>query len=297
MLINSANLATLFVSLQASFNVGLTVDQTYWEHIATEMPSSTSSNLYTDLSEFPNLREWLGDRQVKGLSAKGYEIVNKPYEATIGISKDKIEDDQYGIYSKKVEMMGNAAARHPDQLVYGLLPNGFTSVGFDQQNFFDTDHPVGNEETGVASVSNMQAGASSPWFLIDDSRPIKPMIFQKRKAYKLSSMTKDDDESVFMRNEFRYGIDARVAAGFAIWQLAFGSKAVLDEANFDAAMNALGGFKSDQGNPLGVMPTKLIVGTSNRAAAKKLIENVRKANGEDNHNYKAVEVVVVPWLD
>jgi len=296
MLINASNLATLFVSLQASFNIGLGVDQTFWQHIATEMPSSTSSNLYTDLSEFPDLREWLGDRQVKGLSAKGYEIVNKKYEATVGVPRDKLEDDQYGIYGKKFETMGNSAARHPDQLVYGLLPNGFTSVGFDNQNFFDTDHPVGNEETGISSVSNMQAGASAPWFLIDDSRPIKPMIFQKRKDYKLTSMTREDSDNVFMRDEYLYGVDARVAAGFAIWQLSFASKATLDEANFDAAMDAMGGFKSDNGNPLGVTPKKLIVGTSNRAAAKKLINNMRKANGEDNHNYQAVEVVVVPWL-
>ncbi|WDE07287.1 Mu-like prophage major head subunit gpT family protein [Thalassomonas viridans] len=296
MIINSANLSSLFVSLQASFNIGLTVKETFWQHIATEMPSTTSENIYHELGEFPDLREWLGDRHIKRLSAKGYSIVNKKFEATIGIAKDKLEDDQYQIFSKRFEMMGHAVATHPDKLVYGLLPEGFNSPGFDGQNFFDTDHPVGDEETGIQSVSNMQAGSGAPWFLIDDTRPIKPMIWQKRKDYKLTAMTKDDDESVFMRDEFRYGVDARVNTGFAIWQLAFGSKADLTITNFDAAMTQMGSLKSDQGRPLGVMPNKLICGISNRAAAKKVVDNARLANGEDNHNYKAVEVVVVPWL-
>ncbi|WP_085299256.1 Mu-like prophage major head subunit gpT family protein [Cognaticolwellia mytili] len=297
MIVDSANLASLFVSLQASFNVGLTIKETFWQHIATEMPSTTSENIYHELGEFPDLREWLGDRHVKRLSAKGYRVVNKKFEATIGIAKDKLEDDQYQIFGKRFEMMGNSVAVHPDQLVYGLLPQGFASEGFDGQNFFDTDHPVGNEENEIKSVSNMQDGAGNPWFLIDDSRPIKPMIFQKRKDYSLKSMTKDDDENVFMRDEFLYGVDARVNSAFAIWQLAYASKAALTHDNLDAGIASMGALKSDAGRPLGVMPKKLICGTSNRAAAKKVIDNMRLANGEDNHNYKALEVVVVPWLD
>jgi len=56
-------------------------------------------------------------------------------------------------------------------------------------------------------------------------------------------------------------------------------------------------FKSDKGRPLGIKPSLLVVGPSNRAAARALIETERKADGGDNPNYKAVELLVVPWLE
>lgn len=296
MIINQAGLEALFTAIKTAFNKGLKNAETYWEKIATPVPSSTRENKYTWLGEFPRLRKWIGDRQVKNLAAHDYSIKNEPYEGTIGVPRDDIEDDTYGVFAPLYEEMGYAAATHPDELVFELLPKGFTSLCFDGQNYFDTDHPVGNEETGITSVSNMQAGAGAPWYLMDTNRPIKPIIFQKRKDYKLQAMTKDEDESVFMRKEYRYGVDARVNAGFALWQLAFGSKADLTTDNFDAALAAMMGFKSDEGRPLGVNPNILVTGPANRAKAKKVIEKARLANGEDNHNYKAVEVLVVPWL-
>ncbi|NMS01744.1 hypothetical protein HKB36_01680, partial [Vibrio parahaemolyticus] len=80
------------------------------------------------------------------------------------------------------------------------------------------------------------------------------------------------------------------------WQQAFASKADLTDANFDTAMETMMGFKSDKGRPLGIMPNLLIVGPSNRSAAKKVVEAENKAQGESNTNFKAVEVLVVPCL-
>ena len=42
-----------------------------------------------------------------------------------------------------------------------------------------------------------------PWFLLDTSRALKPIIFQDRKSPELIAMTKIDDEAVFTRKEFR----------------------------------------------------------------------------------------------
>ena len=78
--------------------------------------------------------------------------------------------------------------------------------------------------SAMGVVSNVQAGAGNPWFLLDLRRPLKPLILQKRRGYEFKSMTKMDDENVFMRDEYRYGIDARLNVGFAFWQQAFGSK-------------------------------------------------------------------------
>jgi len=67
--------------------------------------------------------------------------------------------------------------------------------------------------------------ASHPtyWFLLDVSKPIKPLIFQQRKAPNFVQLTSETDENVFMRKTFLYGVDTRDNAGYALWQLAYGS--------------------------------------------------------------------------
>ena len=47
-------------------------------------------------------------------------------------------------------------ALHPDELVYGLLANGFTEKCYDGKAFFATDHPVGKDKAsnkGTAKLS------------------------------------------------------------------------------------------------------------------------------------------------
>ncbi len=291
MIINRANLNALYVAFLAAFNEGFRSVQPQWSQVATEVPSSTSKNDYAWLGQFPKLREWVGDRHVKSMSAHAYSITNKSFESTVTVPRDDIDDDQYGVFKPLMQEMGHAAATHPDELVYGLLAAGFDTLCYDGQYFFDSDHPVGD-----GSVSNMQSGTNAPWFLIDARRALKPLIFQKRKDYQFQAMTKEDDEAVFMRKEFRYGVDARVNVGFGFWQQAFGSKAELIADSFNEAYAAMMAFKSDEGRPLGIKATHLIVGSSNRAAALEVVKAERLANGATNTNRNVVEVVEVPWL-
>lgn len=61
------------------------------------------------------------------------------------------------------------------------------------------------------------------WYLLDVSRPIKPIIFQQRKKPKFISKTNENDDNVFFNKEFVYGADCRDNAGYGLWQLAYGS--------------------------------------------------------------------------
>jgi phage major head subunit gpT-like protein len=295
--ISPSALKALYSAVNAAFQQGRASYAPLWEKVATLVPSSTAQEDYSWLGEFSRLREWLGDRQVNRMKVYDYSVKNKKFEATEGIGAERIEDDAYGVLMPKFQDMGHAAATHPDELVFALLAAGFTTPCYDKQYFFDTDHPVGEGES-AASVSNLQAGSSPAWFLLDTSRPLKPLIFQKRREYRLNAKTDaGNSDHVFMADEYLYGVDARVNAGFGFWQMAFGSKATLDATNFDAAMEAMGSLKSDKGRPLGVMPNVLVVGPKNRAKAKAVIEAERLANGGSNTNFKAVEVMVVPWLE
>ena len=297
MQISAKALVALYNAVKLHFNQGRNNYTPLWQRIATLVNSTASQEDYAWLGEFSRLREWIGDRQVNEMRAYDYSIKNKKFEATEGIPSEYIEDDTYGVMMSKFADMGYAAATHPDELIFALLAAGFATQCYDGQNFFDTDHPVGEVDSPV-SVANMQDGAETPWFLLDTNRPLKPLIFQNRKDYRLQAKTDPgNSDHVFMTDEYLYGVDARVNVGFGFWQMAFGSKAALTDANLDAAIQAMMSFKSDKGRPLGIMPNMLVVGPGNRAAAKKVVEAEYKAQGESNTNYKAVEVVVVPWLE
>mgnify|MGYP001501929187 CR=1 FL=1 len=297
MLINQANLNALFTGFKAEFNGGFNNAESYYGQIATTVNSNTSQETYAWLGQYPKLREWLGDRQLKNMAASGYVLTNKKYESSVAIPKDAIDDDQYGIYSPLFREMGYAARVHPDELIFGLLAAGASTQCYDGKNFFDTTHPVGG-----GTVANYDAtGGGALWALLDTRRPLKPFIFQKRRDYALKQMNNADDEAVFMRDEYRFGIDARVNVGFGFWQQAYGSLNTLNTTNFDAAMAAMQAFKSDEGRPLGIRPNLLVCGPSNRAKAMQVLktDTIPSAAGtasQTNYNQNAVDVLIVPWL-
>jgi len=50
---------------------------TFYTDVSTIVPSTTASETYGWLGDFPDLREWVGDRVVKDMKESGYQIVNK----------------------------------------------------------------------------------------------------------------------------------------------------------------------------------------------------------------------------
>ena len=298
-IITPALLSGLRTGFSKAFQDALTNTPTDWEKVATRVPSSSASNTYGWLGQFPTLREWVGDRVLKDMAAQAYQVQNKLYEGTVAVKRTDIEDDNVGVYTPLFAEMGRAAKAHADQLVFALLAAGETTTCYDGQNFFDTDHPVypNVDGTGTATlVSNLQAGTGPAWYLLDTSRALKPLIFQERTTPELDALTSTQDEMVFMSDTYRYGVRYRCSAGFGFWQLAYKSKAALDAVNFNAAMAAMMQAKADGGRPLGVKPTTLVVPPSLRADAMALIEAQLTTGGVSNPNYKAVEVIVSPWL-
>lgn len=296
MIINRSNLDHLTRGFKASFQRGFAGVTPLWGKVATLVPSSTASEDYGWLGKIPGMREWIGDRQINNLKQHDYNIKNKSFENTVGVDRDHIDDDQFGIYAPMMETLGQTAAEHPDILVFGLLAAGFATRCYDGQYFFDADHPVIGADGETASVSNLQAGSDAPWFLLDTRRPLKPLIYQERKKPNFVALNQDTDENVFMRKEYLYGVDSRCNVGFGFWQMAFGSKAALSAENFEAAYAAMGAFKGDHGSPLGVRPNLLVVGPGLSGAARQIVEAQLINGGDSNTNYKRVDLLEVPWL-
>lgn len=66
--------------------------------------------------------------------------------------------------------------------------------------------------------------SDTAWYLLDTSKAIKPIIFQKRQDPQLVSLVDEKDRNVFMNRQYLYGVDMRCNAGYGFWQMAFGSK-------------------------------------------------------------------------
>jgi phage major head subunit gpT-like protein len=296
MLINNANLRALGTGFNGAYKRGLGQAASMLSVIATTINSSTSQNEYGWLGKMKGMREWLGDRVVNSIATHGYTIKNKDWEDTVEVDRNDIEDDNIGIYSPLFEEMGRATGAHPDELAWALFLAGFATPCYDGQNFFDTDHPVLDANGEVQSVSNSGGGAGTPWFLIDDTRALKPLIFQNRKSAQFVSKDNPTDENVFRRKKFLYGVDARYNVGFGYWQFAYGSKQALDAAAYAAARAGMQGMKGDYGRPLGLKPTKLIVPPSLEAKGLEILNAERDAAGATNVWKGTAELVVVPWL-
>jgi len=292
MIINAGNLHTMTVGFKTLFNQAFVATESHTEKLATLMPSIGSEDNHCWIGSAPTMREWVGDRVINNPEAFSYTIKNRTFESTIAVSREDIEDDKYGAYSPLVQQFGVLAKTHPDELIFGLMKAGFTGTCFDGQYFFDADHPV---KGGVAS--NMQAGGEPAWFLLDTSKLVKPFIFQKRRDYALTSLTRNEDENVFMRKEYIYGVDARVNAGYGLWQFAFGSKATLSEANYAAARATMRSFKAANGSPLHVTPSVLVVGPSLEDAARKLLLAQQNSTGASNVYANTADLIVSAWLD
>ncbi len=299
MIINNDNIRFLNTVYNAAFKRGLEGGvPPMWKRYATSVPSSSRKNLYAWLGQFPKLREWVGDRQVLSLMNNGYEIENKPFESTVKVPRVDIEDDEYGVYSPLMEQMGYAANYFPDEELFGLLNNGFTTDCFDGQPFFDADHPVGIAgQTGMTTVSNVQTGTGPAWFLLDISRPLKPLVWQWRKQpefiSKVDPRTSDD---VFMKNEFVYGVDLRAGMGFGFWQMAAASQQPVNAANVEALYTGMTMLTSNEGRKLGIKPQVMLCGPSTYFIARALIE-AQMISATSNTLYKIIELVNVPWLD
>lgn len=299
-IVTPALVSALFTGFRAEFQRVYGETPSHWDKVATLMPSTSKSNTYGWLGQFPQLVEWIGSRVLKDMAAHGYSISNKLFESTVSVPRVDIEDDEVGVYKPLFGEMGRAAKSFPDELVYGLLRLGLSELCFDGQYFFDVDHPVFPNVDGTgaaATVANYADGADPAWYLLDTSRVLKPVLFQERTKPELSSMTDGKDEAVFMTDVYRFGIRYRCNAGFGFWQTAFCSKKPLNDDNFNAAYDAMTAFKADGGRPLGIKPTLLVVPTNLRTPAAEVVQVARRTDGSDNPNAGIVDVLTTPWLN
>jgi len=172
-------LAATLTGFQALFHKSMAQVTTDYQRLAQVVESVTDQESYNWLGSVPAMREWVGNRQFKGLLAHDFTIVNKKYEATIEVDRETYEDEKLGLIRPRIEELAVRAAQHPDELLFTLLNAGFTTTCYDGQYFFDTDHSEGdsgsqsNKVTTDFGSAAVKAGITAMMgFLDDQGKPL-----------------------------------------------------------------------------------------------------------------------------
>ncbi|EGF92429.1 mu-like prophage major head subunit gpT family protein [Asticcacaulis biprosthecium C19] len=289
MIINNATLTALRVSFNLSFTMGLGKAPRVTDPFVTPVPASTKVETFGFLGDFPIFKKWVGPKQIKALEERAYSITVDDYEVTVAVHKNKIKDDNLGLYPSMLEGIGQDAGYLRDRLCLDALKAGHTSTGYDGQFFFDSDHVI----NGVTFSNINTAGTVEPWYLMDLSKPLKPIIYVDREKPNFVSNVNANGQNdhLFNLGEYLFGGEARGAAGYSYWQTSYRSTATLNAANYEAAKQIMSSYTDDNGEKLGIVPTHIVVGTSNLAAAQKLFEAQNLAGGESNIYWKKLIII------
>ncbi len=140
-----------FNGFDTQFAKGYSAAETFWQKVAMKTMSSHEQETYAWPDLLPSLREWVGSRVFNNAVAQAQVVVNKKYEGSMELDRTRFEDDSLGLFNAQAEMLGQAAAQWPDLLLAACIEAGSSTLTFDGQYFFDTDHPI--DTTGEVTAS------------------------------------------------------------------------------------------------------------------------------------------------
>jgi len=166
MIITNASLRAMFKGFQVLFKNGMGMAEPWGDKIARTVPSTGEEETYSWLTAIPGLRHWVGPRVVENLRTRTFTVKNKPFEKTLGVEREKIEDDKYGIYGDYASLLGQQAAKHADDCIAPILLFGeqvryqdplvgtVALVVYDGQPLFSEAHPVDQDDPNSILQSN-----------------------------------------------------------------------------------------------------------------------------------------------
>lgn len=302
--INRTNMQALFTGYNMIFRdafATLVKDQTFMR-FTQEVSASTAQIDMPLLEQLSGMREWLDVRQIKNLRSDKLSIRARNFEDTVGVKREDVEDDQYGLYNSLfANMAANAANLAPD-IANTLLGDPSKAKWLDGADFFATGTtrkygknaivnkgtaelsyesfneayatmraykghagdllhvkptlllhgpalrveaadlikspiravPVKNNDNVAAAVTLPNPNANlvdtlemdgingRDWYLVDASKPFKPLIlFMRKRPDSLVRLDREEDGEVFMNRQFVYGTYGRAEIALAMPHLIY----------------------------------------------------------------------------
>jgi phage major head subunit gpT-like protein len=112
-----------------------------WAPIALEVESTSATETYEFITGVPGMKELIGEVKLDDFANAGFSIANKEWESTVQVKIADVERDKLGLYSGSFQEMAEVARFHPQELLAGLLSNGFSSVDYTGSAFFADSKP------------------------------------------------------------------------------------------------------------------------------------------------------------
>lgn len=134
----------------------------FYPRVCTVVPSQGADESYGWMGDMPSVREWVGERRFKQLRSAGFTLVNKHWELSLEFQRTTIDDDRYGMIRPSLANMAVRARQHPDKLLFDLINAAGSSVCYDGQYFFDTDHAWGDSGTQSNLLTYAAATGTTP---------------------------------------------------------------------------------------------------------------------------------------
>lgn len=105
-----------------------------------------------------------------------------------------------------------------------LVPPALEAIALALINNDRLDDGKANPYKGTAEVVvDARLTSDTAWFLLDTTKPVKPFVYQERKAPVFVEQIDPQADDVFNRKKFKFGAEARAAGGYGFWQMAWGS--------------------------------------------------------------------------
>lgn len=132
------NLISFFQGLETRYYGAYAGTPEWSDQLAYTETSTTELMLHGWMDRLPAMREWFGQRMVTEPILQSRSLVNRHFEQTSSISRNKFVDDQHGLYGNIVVEHARQAAKQHDYQIAALLETNPTC--FDGSSFFSTTH-------------------------------------------------------------------------------------------------------------------------------------------------------------
>lgn len=123
------------------------------------IPSDQETETYKLAGMAPPLNPWLGHRDIADLRLNSFTITNVEYQAATGITAADWRRDKTAQLAIRVGDLARRAATHWETLVSTLITDNTVGGAYDGQDFFDTDHSLGDSGTLNNEVTSTEVPA------------------------------------------------------------------------------------------------------------------------------------------
>lgn len=131
-----------------------------WKSISSELPTTLPIQKYAWLGRGALMKPFADEAPEQGVREDNYTLADILYKGELVIDRRTLEDDQYGLLMIRARELAQEPVRHWNQLAFTGLVNGFSSVCYDNQNFFSSAHQEGSSSTQSNTSSSSLSDAA-----------------------------------------------------------------------------------------------------------------------------------------